>query len=114
MKYGIITHYDVHNHGAILQLNALVNVLHKAFGISATALQFDKNYDFMGRELKAKYEISAKSFGIYVDYLRERNSQDALQLQKETGARKFQERKQPCRFLLYSLRRVGRSDCGKR
>lgn len=71
MKYGIITHYDVHNHGAILQLNALVNVLHKAFGISATALQFDKNYDFMGRELKAKYEISAKSFGIYVDYLRQ-------------------------------------------
>ena len=27
MKYGIITHYDVHNHGAVLQLNALVHVL---------------------------------------------------------------------------------------
>lgn len=27
MKYGIITHYDVHNHGAVLQLNALINCL---------------------------------------------------------------------------------------
>ena len=29
MKIGIITHYDVHNHGALLQLNALVQVLRK-------------------------------------------------------------------------------------
>ena len=27
MKYGIITHYDVHNHGALLQLNALKQIL---------------------------------------------------------------------------------------
>lgn len=70
MTYGIITHYDVHNHGAILQLNALVSVLRKEFGIEAKALQFDKNYDFMGHELKAKYEISAKSIGIYMGYLK--------------------------------------------
>lgn len=72
MKYGIITHYDVHNHGAILQLNALIKVLKNSFGIDASALQFDKNYDFMGHQMKAKYEISAKSIGIYWDYLRER------------------------------------------
>lgn len=72
MKIGIITHYDVHNHGAILQMNALIKVLKKNFGIEAQALQFDKNYDFLGRELKAKYEIGIKSVGIYLKYLFER------------------------------------------
>lgn len=72
MKYGIITHYDVHNHGAVLQLNALIKVLKRDFGIDAKALQFDKNYDFMGREKKAKYEISLKSVSVYLDYLKEK------------------------------------------
>lgn len=71
MKYGIITHYDVQNHGALLQLNGLKQAL-KSQGIEAKALQFDKNYDFMGRELKAKYEIGIKSVGIYIKFLLER------------------------------------------
>lgn len=70
MKYGIITHYDVHNHGALLQLNGLKQIL-KEFDIEAAALQFDKNYDFMGRQWKAKYEISIKSISIYLNYLME-------------------------------------------
>lgn len=70
MKYGIITHYDVHNHGALLQLNGLVKVL-KGQGINASALQFEKSYDFLGLEIKAKYEISLKSVGIYLKYLKE-------------------------------------------
>ena len=64
MKYGIITHYDVHNHGALLQLYGLEQVL-KNLGIEAFALQYDKNYDFLGHEMKSKYEISLKSIGIY-------------------------------------------------
>lgn len=68
--FGIITHYDVHNHGALLQLTALIRVLNK-MGIDAKALRFDKNYDFLGRELKAKYDISIKSVGIFINYLRE-------------------------------------------
>ena len=72
MKIGIITHYDVHNHGAILQMNALIKVLRQKFNADAHALQFDKNYDFLGRELKAKYEIGIKSVGIYVRYLFDR------------------------------------------
>lgn len=71
MNYGIITHYDVHNHGAILQLTGLVNVLKKKFGIEAKALQFEKNYDFLGHALKAKYDISLKSIGIYLNYFKE-------------------------------------------
>ena len=42
MDIGIITHYDVHNHGALLQLNALCKVL-KKMGYEATALRFEKN-----------------------------------------------------------------------
>lgn len=75
MKYGIITHYDVHNHGAILQMNALVKVLKQKFNIDAKALQFDKSYDFMGREYKAKYEFGIKSIGIYLKYILERGIQ---------------------------------------
>lgn len=71
MKYGIITHYDVHNHGALLQLNGLKQVL-KGLDIDASALRFDKNYDFMGREMKAKYELSLKSIGIYLKFITER------------------------------------------
>ncbi|HIT89754.1 MAG TPA: polysaccharide pyruvyl transferase family protein [Candidatus Merdenecus merdavium] len=68
MTYGIITHYMVHNHGALLQLTALIKVLAKK-GIDARALQFDKNYDFLGIELKSKYNISVKSVGVYLKYL---------------------------------------------
>ena len=61
----------MHNHGAVLQLNALIKVLKRDFGIDAKALQFDKNYDFMGREMKAKYELSLNSIGIYLDYIKD-------------------------------------------
>ena len=71
MRYGIITHYDVHNHGALLQLNGLKQVF-KGLGIEAFALQFDKNYDFMDRELRAKYKIDINSIGIYIRFLLER------------------------------------------
>ena len=74
-KYGIITHYDVHNHGALLQLYALEQVL-QGLGIDAIALQYDKNYDFLGHDMKSKYEISIKSIGIYLKFLRERGVAD--------------------------------------
>ena len=59
----------VHNHGALLQLTAMVRVLQKK-GIDAAALQFEKNYDFLGHELRAKYEVSLRSIGIYLKYLK--------------------------------------------
>ena len=61
MKFGIITHYDVHNHGAILQMNALKKVLEQRVNIAADILQYTKNYDFMGCDKKYKYEFSIKS-----------------------------------------------------
>ena len=67
MKIGIITHYDVHNHGAILQLNALTAIL-KQSGHQAQALQFEKNYDFLGVAMKSKYNIGIKSIPYYIRY----------------------------------------------
>lgn len=77
MRYGIITHYDVHNHGALLQLYGLKKSL-ESFGIESEALQFDKNYDFMGRAFKSKYEISLKSVGVYAKFLVERGLKSTL------------------------------------
>ena len=68
-KAGIITHYDVHNHGAHLQLYALIQRL-KECGYNAKALRFQKNYDFMGgASARNKYNISIKSVPVYVKYL---------------------------------------------
>lgn len=72
MKYGIITHYDVHNHGAFLQLNGLCKVLRIEFSVNAQALQFDKNYDFADAGVKEKFKLSFKSIAYFTDYIRER------------------------------------------
>jgi len=68
-KAGIITHYNVHNHGANLQLYALSRTL-KSLEYEAKALQFQKNYDFMGgSSVSAKYNISLKSVPFYLKYV---------------------------------------------
>lgn len=68
-KAGIITHYDVHNHGAHLQLYALSQRL-KELGYDAKALKFQKNYDFMGGAgAGKKYNISIHSIPTYLRYL---------------------------------------------
>ena len=68
MKAGIITHYDVHNHGAQLQLFGLITYL-RNIGIDAKALTYTKNYDFLESGVENKYNISIKSIGIYLRYL---------------------------------------------
>lgn len=67
-KIGIVTHYGVHNHGAQLQLFALINVL-KENGYEANALQFEKDYRYMDTNAKNKYSISIKSIPFYLKYL---------------------------------------------
>lgn len=69
MKIGIITHYNVHNHGALLQLYALKRVLENQ-GNSASALTFKKNFDFMESGIDKKYDISIKSLFWYMSYMR--------------------------------------------
>lgn len=72
MKYGIITHYNVHNHGASLQLNALKNVLKHDFNIDAQALQFETNYDFADKSVRNKHKISLKSVAYFIEYIKKR------------------------------------------
>lgn len=67
-KTGIITHYDVHNHGAHLQLYALTKVL-GTLGYEARALRYRKNYDFMAENASKKYNITLASIPTYVKYL---------------------------------------------
>ena len=67
-KAGIITHYDVHNHGAHLQLYALSKVL-DALGYEAKALRYKKNYDFIAEKASNKYNITLASVPIYFKYL---------------------------------------------
>lgn len=52
-KIGIVTQYGVHNHGAQLQLFALINFL-KQNGYSARALQFEKDYRYYEEYFKDK------------------------------------------------------------
>lgn len=68
MKAGIITHYDVHNHGAQLQLYALSKQLGR-FGYDAKALTYKKNYDFLELGIENKYSISFCSIPYYIGYL---------------------------------------------
>lgn len=42
MKIGILTHHDVHNHGAHLQNYALIQVL-RSFGHDIKSLTYKKN-----------------------------------------------------------------------
>lgn len=71
MKIGIITHYDVHNHGAQLQLYALEKVLIN-LSHEAKALTYRKNYDFLDECAEKKYDISLKSIPFYIKYLFEK------------------------------------------
>lgn len=68
MKVGIITHYDVHNHGAILQMYALQQVI-RELDHNVEGLTFQKRYNFIDSELSKKYEISLKSIPYYTKYL---------------------------------------------
>lgn len=68
MKIGIITYHSVHNHGAILQLYALKRVL-ESRGHYTKALDFKRNYDFIGADLERKYSFSIQSIPYYIKYL---------------------------------------------
>lgn len=68
MKIGILTHYDVNNQGAQLQMYALANTI-KDLGHEPIILTYNKNFDFSSKQ-KLKYQPSLKSIPIYIkEYL---------------------------------------------
>ena len=68
MKIGILTYYGVHNHGAVLQANALKTVLEEE-GNSVEFLTFKRNYDCIHSQNEKKYNISLASTKFYFNYL---------------------------------------------
>lgn len=69
MKLGIITHYNVHNHGALLQLYALKQVLEEKNN-NVKALTFKKNFDFLEEGIDKKYNISLSSIKYYYSFIK--------------------------------------------
>ena len=67
---GILTHYHVHNHGAILQMYGLTYVL-KEMGFSPFTLTYRKDFSFIDEKLLNKYNISLKSIPFYMSYMKE-------------------------------------------
>lgn len=82
MRYGIITHYDVMNHGAILQLYGLVQVL-RQLGVDAKALQYERNYKYTDEYLKSKYKIGIKSIFYYLGFIYKRGLKNFFFLYKK-------------------------------
>lgn len=68
MKIGILTHHSVHNHGAVLQMFALIRSL-KEKGHEVQVLDYKRNYDFVGAEMEKKYSLSLKSIPFYARYI---------------------------------------------
>lgn len=77
MKAGILTYYAVFNHGAVLQANALKKVI-ESLGHSCEIIQFNRNYDMIPQERVNKYNISIRSIGLYVKYLRQKGLKNTL------------------------------------
>lgn len=77
MKIKIITHHTVHNHGALLQLYALMQVL-KKYDSNVNALDYNKNYDFLESYAQVKYNISMKSIPYYLSFLKEKGIKRTL------------------------------------
>lgn len=71
MKVGILTHYDVNNQGAQLQMYALYNQL-KKMGYIPKILTYVKNYDFQQIE-KIRNQVTIKSVPYFIkNYLLEK------------------------------------------
>ena len=82
MKVGILTHYNVYNQGALLQMTAMHHWL-KSQGHDPVVLTYEKNFDFMEGE-KEKNSASLRAIPYYIrHYL----------LQKGVGLTLFNTRK---------------------
>ena len=64
MKVGILTHYNVYNQGALLQMTAMYHWL-KNQGHEPVILTYEKNFDFMEGE-KEKNSASLKALPYYL------------------------------------------------
>ena len=77
MIIGILTYYGVHNHGAVLQANALKTVL-ESKGHECGFLVFERSYSNISQKQANKYKLGLGSIGFYAKYLMEKGAGNIL------------------------------------
>lgn len=91
MKIGILTHYNVNNQGAQLQMYALYNYL-KEMGHIPKILTYNKNFDFE-QENKLRFQTSIRSVPYYLNnYLFKRGIGSTMHnIRKLSANKKFRK-----------------------
>lgn len=68
MKIGILTHYNVSSHGALLQMYALQQTL-KSLGHEVFILSYNRNLDFIDEETRKRFSANLRNLPYYLrDY----------------------------------------------
>ena len=70
MKIGILTHYNVSSHGALLQMYALKKTL-EDLGHDVCILSYNRNLDFIDEKTRKRFSASFKNLKYYLtDYIK--------------------------------------------
>lgn len=95
MDIGILTYYGVHNHGALLQANALKNVLEER-GHSCSFLKFERDYSNISSTQMSKYKVGIGSIFFYIKYLFEKGTGTFIyNIKKRKALNKFRSENLP-------------------
>lgn len=100
MKIGILTYDQVHNHGAVMQANALRTAL-TSLGHEVGFLSFNRNYDFIPQEQAKKYRIGLSSIPFYIRYMLQRGLDNILyNIRKNNSLKQYRSLSLPhiCRY----------------
>lgn len=89
MQVGILTYYNVHNHGAVLQANGLKKVLEE-MGCDVIFLAFERNYAYIPVKQTKKYVIGLDSIPFFIKFTKEKGIRNIIyNFQKYEKLRKF-------------------------
>lgn len=93
MKLGILTHYNVSSHGALLQMYALQCEL-KQLGHDVYILEYSPNYDFIDDETRKRFSANIKNVPYYLNSYLLTNGLNAIlyQYKKQKILKSFREK----------------------
>lgn len=92
MKIGILTHYNVSSHGALLQMYALKQTL-ESLGHEVYILSYNRNLDFIDEETRKRFSASIRNLPYYLtDYAKKYGIKTLVfQHEKQRILSKFRE-----------------------
>lgn len=92
MKVGILTHYNVSSHGALLQMYGLKKALEE-FGHEVFILTYTRNLDFIDEATKKRFSASIKNIPYYLSSYMGEDGLGCLfyQFKKQQVLKKFRE-----------------------